>query len=257
MRSVLIYPSSLRTKQKVLALLTGALIMIVSVYQVQAAVELIDFSAIPEDGRVILRWETATELDNAGFYINRSTELDSGYQRINTTIIPASGDGLTGADYEYTDEGVTNGIEYWYRLEAIDLNQNSTFYDAVLAVPGSSGTALPTTTPSPTQAAGSTPQPTNTSIPTSGGSSNPTPSLFPTPASTISNPYPTPSISNPQPTGEPGLSPLNNQVADSGGPTATLIPFPTITVQFPVTEQPGQHGIDLQNESFHLGKRDR
>ena len=138
-------------------------------------------------------------------------------------------------------------------LEAIDLNQNSTFYDAVLAVPGSSGTALPTATPSPTQAAGSTPQPTNTSIPASGGSSNPTPSRFPTPASTISNPYPVPSNSNIQQTSEPssasGSIPSNNQITESDGPTATLIPFPTITVQFPITDQPDQQGINFLDDS--------
>lgn len=247
------YPTSLSSKQKILALLTVALFLIVSVSQVQAAVELIYFSAIPEDGRVILRWETATELDNAGFYINRSTEPDSGYQRINDTIIPASGDGLTGANYEYSDDDVINGTEYWYRLEAIDLNQNSTFYDAVLAVPGSSGTALPTTTPSPTQAAGSAPQPTNTGIPASGGSLNPTPSRFPTPASTISNPYPVPSNSIIQQTSEPGSTPgsipSNSQIAESGGPTATLIPFPTLTVEFPATDQPDPQGISLQDEN--------
>jgi hypothetical protein len=217
--------------------------------RVQAAVELVFFSAIPEDGRVILRWETATELDNAGFYINRSTEPDSGYQRINDSIIPATGDSLTGETYEFIDDQVINGTEYWYRLEAIDLNQNSTFYDAVLAVPGSSGTALPTVTPSPTRAAGSTPQPTNTSIPASGGLLNPSPSVFPTPASTITNPYPAPSNSITQPTGEPGSIPSNSQVAESGGPTATLVPFPTITVQFPVSDQPDQEGIGMQDDS--------
>ena len=252
MRS-LIYLSSLGSKRHLLLLLIGSFFMILGVVRVQAAVELVYFSAFPEDGRVILRWETATELDNAGFYINRSTEPDSGYQRINASIIPAIGDSLTGETYEFVDDEVINGTEYWYRLEAIDLNQNSTFYDAVLAVPGSSGTALPTATPSPTQAAGSTPQPTNTSIPASGGSSNPTPSRFPTPASTISNPYPGPSNSNIQQTSEPssasGSIPSNNQITESDGPTATLIPFPTITVEFPVTDQPDQQGISMQDES--------
>ena len=104
---------NLISKQKVLALLTGALFLIFGVVRVQAAVDLVYFSAIPEDGRVILRWETATELDNAGFYINRSTEPDSGYQRINDSIIPATGDSLTGETYEFIDDEVINGNEYW------------------------------------------------------------------------------------------------------------------------------------------------
>jgi len=209
-----------------LVLSVGLLIVIFS--GVRAAVTLIYFNAIPQDRRVILLWETATELDNAGFFINRSTEQDSGFQRINDNIIPPRGDGVSGATYEYADSDVVNGTLYWYKLESIDLNQNSSFFEPVSAMPGTDGTTSPTATPVPT----------STYDGSSGTSPTSTSQAYPAPTNPVSVPYPSPTSSTSSFFSEDqtGATPIIE--ANLAGPTATLIPFPTVTILFPATDTP-------------------
>jgi hypothetical protein len=213
-----------------LALLGG--LFMLNFFNAKAAITLIFFNALPQDGRVILLWETATELDNAGFFINRSTEQDSGFQRINDKIISPRGDGISGATYEHADSDVVNGTLYWYKLESIDLNQNSSFFEPVSAIPGTDGTALPTVTPVPTS--------------TSGGSSGTSPTTtsqaYPAPTNPVSVPYPSPTSSTSSFFSEDqtGATPILE--ANLAGPTATLIPFPTVTILFPTTDTPTSMG---------------
>ena len=63
---------------------------------VSASVELLYFIATPGEGLVHLEWETATEIDHAGFFLSRSTESGDGYVHIGE-FIPAQGDSITGA----------------------------------------------------------------------------------------------------------------------------------------------------------------
>jgi len=95
---------------------------------------LTSFTAIGDDEVVWIEWETASELDNAGFYVWRSLSEDGTYSRVSQ-FIPSEGDPLTGAFYEFEDTDVANGTRYWYKLETIDLSQNSAFYGPVSAEP--------------------------------------------------------------------------------------------------------------------------
>jgi hypothetical protein len=89
-------------------------------------VTLISFTITVSDGNVILEWETASEIDNAGFYIKRSEEKDGEYIRI-TDLIPAEGGERDGSTYTFTDENVEDGVTYYYKLEDIDFSGVSIF----------------------------------------------------------------------------------------------------------------------------------
>jgi hypothetical protein len=248
----------------VLGALLGVLFLSLFAAGAYAAVTLVDFRTIPGDGYVILLWETATELDNVGFFINRSNQQTGTYERINENIIPSRGDGLTGDEYEYRDSDVVNGNEYWYRLESIDSGQQSQFYEPVPAVPGATATPSPSVTvvspPTATSdlsaTASTTSIPDNTLTPTSAAGSQPTV----TPALPGSTPYPGPATSTNNP-GSPADTTgtalaLENQQAG----TATLVPFPTVTIRFPATNTPerstfgqAQNGITLEEDSSSSG----
>jgi hypothetical protein len=98
-------------------------------------IELSRLEAIGLDRRVKIEWETETELDNAGFNIWRSEEEDGEYIRINPYFIPSQGEAGFGAAYIYTDYDVQNGKTYYYKLEDVDINGNSTFHGPATATP--------------------------------------------------------------------------------------------------------------------------
>jgi len=218
---------------------------------------LVYFQATAQPGRVILEWQTASELDNQGFFVNRSLAQFTGYSRISP-FIPAQGDPLIGATYRYTDTNVVNGTLYWYRLESIDYLSNAAFYDPpVSAIPGGDFTATPTATntsqvintPTGTATPTRTVTPTRTATRTATRTptrTQHTATVTRAPAQSFGNPYPAPFQSNPNPalTAPPPV-PANATPAESAAvpadealpfaftPTPTFIPLPEITMQFP------------------------
>jgi hypothetical protein len=98
-------------------------------------IELSYFAAQADDGFVTLSWETASEIDNAGFNLYRSESPSGEYVKINSFLIPAVGSPTEGASYEYNDTGVKNREAYYYKLEDIDLNGTSSLHGPVQATP--------------------------------------------------------------------------------------------------------------------------
>lgn len=213
------------------------------VFAVRAAVTLAYFIAQGLDNSVRLTWETATELDNAGFYVRRSLLQNGSFNRISS-FIPSRGDSLTGATYVFTDTNVVLGTLYWYQLETVDFSQNSQYYDPVSALPGSAAatqTAIASTPATATQTATAT---------TTAATATRTPTATPQPTSTLA--YPGPATSTPPviqatqsgisgtaaPTGVETLSAdaTSSQFGigggDQAGSTATLIPLPEFTLEF-------------------------
>ena len=82
--------------------------------------EIIYFQAQPESGHVVVEWETASEIDFAGFHLWRSDTANGTFSQITDTLIPAEGGATFGAAYTYEDTDVTDGHTYLYKLEAID-----------------------------------------------------------------------------------------------------------------------------------------
>jgi hypothetical protein len=82
-------------------------------------VELTSFTGnVNNLGQVVLNWETATEVNNQGFEIERRTET-SEYRTVG--FVEGNGTISEPRSYVYTDITAENGINY-YRLKQIDFN---------------------------------------------------------------------------------------------------------------------------------------
>ncbi len=84
------------------------------------AVELLSFAAHVEDGAVVLRWETESEIDNEIFEVLRSRTAAGEFEVVNEVPIPAEGGPSFGAEYEFVDDTVRRGRTYYYLLEDVD-----------------------------------------------------------------------------------------------------------------------------------------
>ena len=85
-------------------------------------IDLISFTAVRSDGgnSILVEWETATEVLNAGFYLYRSERKEGLYVKLTDTLIPGEGSDTQGACYLYEDVDVDATTRYWYKLEDID-----------------------------------------------------------------------------------------------------------------------------------------
>jgi hypothetical protein len=72
--------------------------------------------------RVVVTWETASEVDTAGFLLYRSDSPASPFSLLTETPVPAQGDPLVGDSYRYVDRDVTWGQRYFYQLEEVERN---------------------------------------------------------------------------------------------------------------------------------------
>ena len=91
-------------------------------------VELTSFTAnVNTLGQVVLNWETATEINNQGFEIERRTE-SSEYRTVG--FVEGHGSTTETQSYIYTDVTAENGINY-YRLKQIDYNGTYAYSDEV------------------------------------------------------------------------------------------------------------------------------
>ena len=99
-------------------------------------VNLMSFTALGFEDFVRLQWETASEMDNAGFHLWRGDRADGFYARITDAMIPAEGGPAWGAEYRYEDWDVEPGTTYFYQLEDIDTAGVRTFHGPASAWPG-------------------------------------------------------------------------------------------------------------------------
>jgi photosystem II stability/assembly factor-like uncharacterized protein len=81
-------------------------------------VELASFTVSADENKILLKWETATEKNNLGFDVERSTD-DKNFTRIGHV----RGKGTTTEKqlYSYLDQS-TNGGKFYYRLKQIDFD---------------------------------------------------------------------------------------------------------------------------------------
>ncbi len=188
------FSSFLSNKLKIAGIACLALTLLMSgiVERTFAAIDLLYFRAAAEPARVKLEWETATELNNAGFIVLRNTTGGtdpSQYGQVpvfdpqfnqTLTFIPARGDDLTGAVYVLYDENVTTGTRYFYYLQDIDTTNNSFYHGPIEVVGGQTATPIggPSATPTKTRTPTPTPTGTTTNIPTR--TLTPTPTIPPT-----------------------------------------------------------------------------
>lgn len=108
-------------------------------------VELISLNAKAGSNLIRVSWTTASELQNAGFEVYRSTAPPE-FEKVGWR--EGAGTVNTLSDYEFDDNEVKSGILYYYRLKQIDYDGHFTWTDMVAArLP--SGDVLLTAAPNP------------------------------------------------------------------------------------------------------------
>ncbi|MBI5375845.1 MAG: hypothetical protein HZA77_10450 [Candidatus Schekmanbacteria bacterium] len=95
------------------------------------SITLTSFAAEAKGRKAIIKWQTATEIDNLGFNILRSVAADGKYVKINNRLIKAKGSATKGASYKFKDKNIEAGKTYFYKLEDIDSNTGPNLTDAV------------------------------------------------------------------------------------------------------------------------------
>ena len=76
-------------------------------------------TAAVDNSKVTLSWNANTESDLMGYLVYRSTTSGTGYVLLNNTPIEVT---------NYVDTGVTNGVTYYYVVEAVDNSSNYSGY---------------------------------------------------------------------------------------------------------------------------------
>lgn len=97
-------------------------------------ISLSSFTASDSKKKIILDWSTESEINNIGFNVLRSNSENGEYSKINKRIIPARGNGLNGASYRFIDKKADSGKTYWYKLEDIDTNGQSTIHGPIYII---------------------------------------------------------------------------------------------------------------------------
>ena len=91
-------------------------------------VELTSLNAVVVDNSVRLTWNTATEVNNYGFDVERKSG-NSNWTKIG--FVNGSGNSNSDKQYSFTDNNVEAGGSYDYRLKQIDLNGQYQYSDVV------------------------------------------------------------------------------------------------------------------------------
>jgi len=95
-------------------------------------VELISFTAKSAYNNIVLNWKTATELNNIGFQIQRSNEMNTPSENWKTLgFIKGNGSTSTSSSYSFTDISPLQDTQY-YRLKQIDANGTYTIYGPIV-----------------------------------------------------------------------------------------------------------------------------
>lgn len=81
--------------------------------------------------QVVIKWQTATEIDTIGFNLYRAEDAQGPYLKINETLIPSSNDPLKGGSYQYVDARVVPKRVYFYQLEDLDTQGKSTRHEPI------------------------------------------------------------------------------------------------------------------------------
>jgi hypothetical protein len=100
-------------------------------------VELTDFNAVTSGNNVVLKWTTATELNNSKFQIERAPSAQSSLQNAWNKIGTVAGAGNSNLvrTYSFTDNSAGSG-KYSYRLKQIDYDGSFKYSTEITAEVG-------------------------------------------------------------------------------------------------------------------------
>lgn len=112
-------------------LLLVCLAVLLITFPVLAAVTLVRFEITSiTNSAITLEWETASEYNILGFFIVRSASEEGVFTPVSNFII-AEGSAVNGSIYQFKDESIQSGQNYYYKLEVVDLSSNSEFYGPI------------------------------------------------------------------------------------------------------------------------------
>jgi hypothetical protein len=96
-------------------------------------VELISFTAVKQYADVLLEWQTASELNNYGFEVQRqvgSRQAIVGKWEL-VSFVNGNGNSSSPKFYKYTDTEINNSSVYHYRLKQIDTDGSFTYSHSI------------------------------------------------------------------------------------------------------------------------------
>lgn len=155
------------------ALLISFLIVTAARAVPPSSVTLTYFRGAIADGGVRLQWQTATELDTAGFRLRRAANENGTFENLSEIgLVEARGSAVSGSNYEALDTTAPTGETSWYELVEVELDgsehvvrrisvagdQGATATTEGIATPEATGDATGDATGNAT----STPEPTAT-----------------------------------------------------------------------------------------------
>ena len=75
-----------------------------------------------ENGDIVIRWITESELNNAGFNILRSDTRNGQFTQINTSLIAGQGTTSERTNYEWKDTTAKPNVVYYYQIQDVSLD---------------------------------------------------------------------------------------------------------------------------------------
>jgi hypothetical protein len=101
------------------------------------AVTLTAFNSARARAGIQLSWRTESETNNLGFFLFRSLSENGPFEPVNAEIISGAGSASSAHEYEYVDRNVDAKTTYWYLLETVDVNGDTTTMGPIECRPSS------------------------------------------------------------------------------------------------------------------------
>jgi hypothetical protein len=100
-------------------------------------VEMISFTSAVSDGKIILSWTTATEMNNNGFEVERKNSNSNTWETLG--FVKGNGNSLSPINYSFIDQTTSAG-RFSYRLKQVDYDgtyEYSSIINAEIGTPSS------------------------------------------------------------------------------------------------------------------------
>jgi hypothetical protein len=82
-----------------------------------------------------LRWSTASEVDNFGFDVYRSTSEDGQFDLLNEKPLLGKGTSDVPTEYAYVDITIEEGVVYYYYVESIAMDGTRERFTPIMKSP--------------------------------------------------------------------------------------------------------------------------
>jgi hypothetical protein len=116
-------------KQKVVVPTQGGKVILERMPEEPTLISLQSMDAVGGYGRATINWETASELQNAGFNLYRAPSADGPWEQVNGDLIPGQGNSQFGWSYSFAD--APGFGRYFYMLEDVETTGITTLHDPV------------------------------------------------------------------------------------------------------------------------------